>query len=405
MNRFIVVGAGPAGLSLALQLARAGQAVTLIEAAEGHQFSRAFRGDALMPCGLEALARMGLWSLLEALPHRPLEGWSVWVERRRLFAVPEPMGSLQPCRLVPQADLLEALLQEAIRHPSLCWMPSTRVRGLAREDHPHGLGRVRGVDLGDGRTLEADLVVACDGRQSQLRQRAGLPMTCSGQGLELLWFTLPTTAGIGPEQPDPAVPGFMTLLAGGAIGSACRGARGELQLAWLLHQGDTSLRRSHTEWAERLAQLAPEPLAQRLRQGTDQLSEPMRVSVQVGLAPRWCCPGLLLLGDAAHPMSPVRAQGINMALRDSLVAAGELLAASGPAELDAAAGRVQRKRLPEIQRMQALQSAEARQGALLGRTALLRSAAAGMAPLAGPLAQALWTRRQRPLREGLAGAI
>ena len=66
---------------------------------------------------------------------------------------------------------------------------------------------------------------------------------------------------------------------------------------------------------------------------------------------------------------------------------------------------MQRKRLPEIQRMQALQSAEARQGALLGRTALLRSAAAGMAPLAGPLAQALWTRRQRPLREGLAGAI
>jgi len=150
-----------------------------------------------------------------------------------------------------------------------------------------------------------------------------------------------------------------------------------------------------------LAQLAPEPLAQRLQQGADQLSEPMRVSVQVGLAPRWHTPGLLLLGDAAHPMSPVRAQGINMALRDSLVAAEALLDSSGAAALDAAAEQVQRRRLPEIRRMQALQSAEAQQGALLGHTALLRAAAAGFAPLVGPLAQALWTRRQRPLREGL----
>jgi 2-polyprenyl-6-methoxyphenol hydroxylase-like FAD-dependent oxidoreductase len=401
----VVVGAGPAGSALALQLARAGVAVELVESRNGHE--QLSRGDGLMPSGLEALDQLGLGEALAALPQRPLRSWEFWLEQRPLFAVAEPIGGGRHCTLISTAALLQALLQEAQRHPSFHWHQGCGVDQLrfapGRPDPAHAADepaaeRVVGVVLDDGSVLEADLVVACDGRQSQLRQRAGLPMTCSGLGLELLWFTLPATAGIGPEQPDPAVPGFMTLLAGGAIGSACRGARGELQLAWLLHQGDTSLRRSHTEWAERLAQLAPEPLAQRLRQGTDQLSEPMRVSVQVGLAPRWCCPGLLLLGDAAHPMSPVRAQGINMALRDSLVAAGELLAASGPAELDAAAGRVQRKRLPEIQRMQALQSAEARQGALLGRTALLRSAAAGMAPLAGPLAQALWTRRQRPLR-------
>ena len=399
MNRFIVVGAGPAGLSLALQLARAGQAVTLIEAAEGHQFSRAFRGDALMPCGLEALARMGLWPLLEALPHRPLEGWSVWVERRRLFAVPEPMGSLQPCRLVPQADLLEALLREAQRHPGLRWLPGQAVRGVLEA------GRVRGVELANGQQLEADLVVACDGRGSALRQAAGLELRTSGQGLELLWFTLPAADGIGPDQADPAVPGFMTLLAGGAIGSACRGALGELQLAWLLERGQAPPRRSPEQWAAALAQLAPEPLAQRLRQKAAQLSAPQRVSVQVGLAPRWWRPGLLLLGDAAHPMSPVRAQGINMALRDSLVAAQELLAAQGPGQLDGAAARIQRRRLPEIRRMQALQSAEAHQGALLGHSAVLRRAALAASPLAGPIAEQLWRRRQRPLREGLADGL
>jgi len=403
MNRFIVVGAGPAGLSLALQLARAGQMVTLIEANDG--FSRQFRGDALMPCGLEALAHMGLWPLLEALPQRPLEGWSVWLERRPLFRVAEPMGSLQPCRLVPQGLLLEALLREARRHPGLRWLPGQAVRGLLFSAGTVEQRRVQGVQLADGTRLEADLVVACDGRSSPLRQMADLPLQRSGQGLELLWFTLPAAPDIGPGQPDPAVSGFMTLLAGGAIGSACRGAGGELQLAWLLEPGSAPGRRSPGDWAEALARLAPPALAQRIQQLAPHLGEPLRVRVQVGLAPRWSRPGLLLLGDAAHPMSPVRAQGINMALRDSYVAAQELLAADGPAELDAAALRVQRRRMPEIRRMQALQSAEARQGGLLGHSALLRQGALAAAPLAGPLAEALWRRRQRHLREGLAGAL
>ena len=99
-------------MSLALQLAEGGAQVELIEASE--RFSRQFRGDALMPSGLEALARMGLLPLLENLPQRPLEGWSVWLERQRLFQVAEPLGSLQPCRLVPQQNLLEALLERAL---------------------------------------------------------------------------------------------------------------------------------------------------------------------------------------------------------------------------------------------------------------------------------------------------
>ena len=391
MNRLIVVGAGPAGLTLALQLARAGQPVTLIDSRR--DFARGLRGDALMPCGLEALARMGLWGLMEGLPQRALAGWSVWLEGRALFRVPEPMGALQPCRLVSQQRLLEALLQEALTLPALTWMPGVTVSGLLQG------ARVQGVRLSDGRALEADLVVGCDGRDSVMRRAAGLALQTLGPSLELLWLVLPDQAPEGIGLPAS----FLTLVAGGAIASACRGANGELQLGWLLKPGEATPQRSSLEWAEAIAALAPPELADLLRRHGDQLSRPQRFTVQVGQVRRWQRPGLLLLGDAAHPMSPIRAQGINQALRDSLVAARELLhALERPQQgsLDQACIRIEAARRPEIERLQRLQLAEARQGHWIGHNALLRQGLAWGAPLLGPLARAVWMARQRPLREG-----
>ena len=385
MNRVIVVGAGPAGLSLAMQLARAGRPVSLIEGRR--DFARGLRGDALMPSGLEALAQMGVWPLLEPLPQRPLSGWAVWLEGRLLFQVPEPMGALQGCRLVRQQALLEALLAEALRHPNFDWQPGRSVSELLRHN-----GRVSGVAFRDGGQLEAALVIGCDGRDSALRRAAELKLVPRGTPLDLLWFQLPAPA-------EPAMGGdFMTLVGGGAIASACRGATGDLQLGWLLPpNADSTPQRAASAWAEAFARLAPPALAADLRQRADQLSRPQRFTVQVGQVGRWWQPGLLLLGDAAHPMSPIRAQGINLALRDSVVAARELLQAS---DLDRACARIERLRRPEISRLQALQLQEAQQGHWIGHTPWLRHGLARLSPVAGPAVARIWRARQRPLREG-----
>ena len=67
MAHVLIVGAGPAGATLAYLLARRGVAVTLLE--RQTDFARAFRGEGLQPSGIDAFAQMGLAEAFEALPH------------------------------------------------------------------------------------------------------------------------------------------------------------------------------------------------------------------------------------------------------------------------------------------------------------------------------------------------
>ena len=413
--RVVVVGAGPAGASLALLLARSGVAVTLVEA--NSSLARQFRGEALMPSGLEALAAMGLTNLLEAVPHRPLQGWRFVLNGRELFHANEPLGGdpQRPCTLVNQPALLEAVLLKAQGYPSFALE-----RGQPVSDLLWDQGRVAGVRLRNGRHLEAELVVACDGRASLVRQKAGLELVGSPSSIDLLWFQLACPS------PSPLQGRFTTLVGPEGVFSAFDSAGGGMQLGWVLNKGERVPACSPDEWIERMATLSPPELAAWLRQWRAGLGEPSRLAVQVGLAERWWAPGLLLLGDAAHPMSPVRAQGINMALRDAWVASAQLLPllrlpllrrtpapeqplpggppadTTGITTLDAALAAIEAERRPEITTLQALQAAEAARGDQLRRQNWLRSGLALAAPVVGPAIAAHWSHQQQPLRQGLS---
>src|SRR5207249_7619434 len=112
-------------------------------------------------------------------------------------------------------------------------------------------------------------------------------------------------------------------------------------------------------WIEEMARHVSPDLAAHLRAEGRTITHPFLLDVVCDRLERWSLPGLLLLGDAAHPMSPVGGQGINIALRDTLVAAnhlGPVLVDGGAAEaIDAAARRVQDERLPEVTAIQRLQ--------------------------------------------------
>ena len=392
MMQVVIVGAGPTGAALALLLVKRGIAVTLVEAAKDAY--RVFRGEGLMASGLDAIAQMGLSTMLEGVPHRQIDAWEFVVGDRQLFRVDEPMGSNRPSTLVSQPPLLETLISEAKLHPEFEFISGVPVKDLLYSND-----RIAGVKLGDGREIPAALVIGADGRNSVVRQRAELELVKQQNSIDVLWFKLAAHPRFVADNV------FYAILNGGSAFSIFHGAEsGKLHLGWVLSAGDKTDWK-HTDWAETFASLSPAWMAEHFRNCADTIESPMRLSVVVGRCPRWHRPGIILLGDAAHPMSPLRAQGINMALRDVIVAANHLVpllkAGANSEDIDLALSRIQAEREPEIIRAQQLQAQEALKGEQLRKNGLLRLLMMQAAPFLGEKIKQFWVKGQYELRQGV----
>ncbi|WP_373542473.1 FAD-dependent oxidoreductase [Chamaesiphon sp.] len=394
MNQVVIIGAGPTGLTLAMLLAQRGIPVALVEASRN--FRRTFRGEALMPSGLEAIEQMGLTDLVAQIPHCPLDAWEFIVEQRAIFRVDEPMEpGGQPCTLISQSPFLEGVLAEASKYPNFEFVAGTAVRDLVWQDD-----RVVGVILSDDRQIGADLVIGTDGRNSIVRDKANLTLATAAQSYDILWFKLASSPQFEAENI------FYSVLAGDAGFGLFLGSEGQLQVGWTLHQeGRESKQWQQEDWGAKLAAASPEWLAAVFQQQADAIDRPFLLSVTVGRCPSWHAPGVLLLGDAAHPMSPIRAQGINMALRDAIVAANYLVPVlqQSLTGIDAILPQIQAEREPEIIEIQRLQRAEIAQGELLRNYPPLRYLLSRVVPHIPLLQQRIrqsWIDRQLQLRRG-----
>jgi 2-polyprenyl-6-methoxyphenol hydroxylase-like FAD-dependent oxidoreductase len=351
----VIVGAGPAGMALAYLLARRGVAVTVLEM--HHAFARAFRGEGVQRSGIDAFRQMGLGEAFDRLPHTELHFIEIYSRGRLVIrADAEGFGRGQ-VRAVSQPALLQLLADEAGRHPSFRLERGVTMRDFLREN-----GRVVGVraSAGDGsREFRADLVVGADGRHAATRKHSGLPELITPQGYDVLWLKVPYT----DSYPDRTT--ALVEIAANRVALAYPTADGQLQVGFIIPKGGYAALRAHGAegWTEDLIGRLPPALADHLRAHREAVATATLLNVVCGRLTEWTLPGLLLIGDAAHPMSPVGGQGVNIALRDALVAAnhlvGVLTAGGDPSAIDEAARRVRDERWPEIVAVQQMQNREA----------------------------------------------
>lgn len=343
-----VVGGGPAGVILSYLLARAGVPVRLLES---HQdFDRDWRGDTIHPSTLEALDALGLADKLHSLPHAKLRVMRIKTPEgvRALADFGRIRTKFPYVMIMPQSRFLDFLAAEAARYPAFTLTLGANVQRLAEES-----GAVAGVRYRDRDGLwhevRAPLTVAADGRHSKLRSLAGFEPVRAAPPMDVMMTHL-------PKEPGDAVDEGMMHVGGGQFVVVFD--RGD---SWLvgyvyLKGGFQAIRAAGIdELARRLGEVLPEWKDRFARHLTDWKLCPV-LNVESSRVPVWHKPGLLLIGDAAHVMSPVGGVGINYAIQDAIETANQLtdkLKAGSVTDADLAA--VQRTRewpAKAIQRVQ-----------------------------------------------------
>ncbi|WBO68484.1 FAD-dependent oxidoreductase [Streptomyces camelliae] len=382
-----IVGGGPAGMVLALLLARSGIDVTVLE--KHGDFLRDFRGDTVHPSTLALLDELGLAERFARLPQRRVRTMRLPVGPGRstvtvadLSVLPGPYNYVA---MVPQWDLLDLLADEAGREPSFHLRMNTEATSFLVES-----GRVTGVRYrtSDGRTgeLRALLTVACDGRGSLARSRPELRLRRFSCPMDAWWFRLPRREGDPQGLVGAAGDRFLTAMID----------RGDYwQCAGLIPKGTDSRRRAAglDRFLAEFTAAAPW-MADRVH-ALRSWDEVKLLDVRLDRLRRWHRPGLLCIGDAAHAMSPVFGIGINLAVQDAVATARYLTEPLRRGSVGLRdVRRVQRRRRPATVVTQALQrAAHARVIApvLRGRPPL--GGAERAEHMAHLVAEARWIRR------------
>ena len=342
-----IVGGGPAGMMLGYLLGRAGIDTCVLE--KHADFLRDFRGDTVHPSTMQIMHELGLLEDFLKLPHSEIRSFSAAIGDRS-FKIADFSHIPAACRYIafmPQWDFLNFLADKGRQLAALKVIMQAQVTGLTEAG-----GRVVGVVAttpAGPLEVRADLVIGCDGRSSTVRKAAGLMVRDLGSPIDALWFRL-------SKQSDDPKQVLGRLSRDKMLVTIDRDSY--WQCAFVIRKG--GIEQVHANGLEAFKRQVADG-AHFLANRVDELKsfdDVKLLSVAVDRLTKWCKPGLLCIGDAAHAMSPVGGVGINLAIQDA-VACANLLAAklkSGTLQ-DYDLERVQRRRELPVKIIQRIQVA------------------------------------------------
>lgn len=292
--KILVVGAGIGGLTFAIAARRRGHEVTVVE--RRADFPEEGAGIVLGPNVMAALRPLGLADAILAVS-QPIEEMRVTDAKGCVLASTRYSTSALP---VPGQAIHRSLLHATLRESFEGELRlGQEVRKVDTSSNPT-------VWFGE-ETLRADLVVGSDGIRSRIREHLNPGFTPRYSGttcwrfvVDRQWTTQATEMwGVGKRV------GVVPLGQGKSYVFLTRNAARRERSPFK----NLSEFRSH--WAEF------EHPAKAALEGLDDLSKVLHNDLEDGIPERWHAPGVVLLGDAAHAVTPNLGQGAGLAVEDA----------------------------------------------------------------------------------------
>lgn len=330
-----VIGGGPAGLSAGIALARTGARTALVARRLAYADNRT---TALLGASIDLLENLGVWPRCRDKA-AALEVMRLVDDTGRLFRAPEVRFSCHEIGIetfgynIDNRSLMLGLEARAAEFPNLVRFDDEAENVVIEADDV-------AIRTASGQFLTARLVVGADGRHSLCREAAGIAVTRRDLTQTALTFNVSHARphrNVSTEFHTPHGPCVFVPLPGNRS-----------SIVWVSAPAE----------AERLRGLSDEDLSVAIEKQSHSILGRMTVEPGRNLFPlaierpqSFGRARIALVGEAAHVVPPIGAQGLNLGLRDAADIArlaGEAIAAGQDPGADDLLKRYDRARRPDI---------------------------------------------------------